>query len=275
MLDANPLMIDIDIDHWRNLHKSLLRPIRGRRRIVVIHDNGKVQNISHSDGKEVHKTIATVVEPGRDARVLYEANKADVDLVMLLERRTVERYYHEVFEGWHPEEDLDAFIHRMYSSLDTHMPGIVTFPGPPSRQLGLQWSLPWDYQKVVNAVERFVPAACTVIIAVFDDVTNLWTSLVLGFDDRKKITLISSLDKTLVKKDWKQEHTSLTKWVDGRFWKCELGIFVSKGVAKRILLSADPAIDLLSCAVSNDVLIDPCPNALSTLISKFSLHDLS
>ena len=40
MLHENPLMLDIDVDHWRNLQALLLDSAKERRRIVVIHEDG-------------------------------------------------------------------------------------------------------------------------------------------------------------------------------------------------------------------------------------------
>ncbi len=53
MLSKNPLMIDLNINQWRNLHSLFLEPIRSKERITVIHEKGKILNISHSLEKTV------------------------------------------------------------------------------------------------------------------------------------------------------------------------------------------------------------------------------
>ncbi|MFA6976581.1 MAG: hypothetical protein WC194_07660, partial [Mesotoga sp.] len=125
MLDKNPLMIDIDVKQWANLHHVVLKGLREKRRIVVIHENGKVQNISHSHEVEVVNPIRKVTDPEMDAKKLFETNEKNVDLVMVLERSHVENYYNEVQSSWKVDEDLDEYMYRMYSLLDCYYPGIV------------------------------------------------------------------------------------------------------------------------------------------------------
>ncbi|HBT51270.1 MAG TPA: hypothetical protein DEA49_04070, partial [Petrotoga sp.] len=96
MLDKNPLMIDLDIDQWSKLHNEFLLGVREKKRITLIHEKGKVLNITHSHNESINRPISIVVDPQRDAKELFEANKESTELVIILDRSSVETYYDEV-----------------------------------------------------------------------------------------------------------------------------------------------------------------------------------
>ena len=275
MLDANPLMIDIDVEQWANLHAAFLRPVRQKRRIIVIHEGGKVLKMSHSHGAEVSQPICRITDPERDVEQIYKANKDNVDLVLLLDRASVERYYYEVQESWDPDEDLDEYVARMYALLDKYSPGIQTFPGPASRQLGLQWTLPIGYSTAKQLIERFVPESAVAVLAIFSEPSKLWASLVLGFDELKKIVLISTVEQGIVEQDWKHEYTQILASVEQKFWHCGLGIFASKASVDKVLCSAVPGYTFLKLCVQGEIIVEPCTKSLAQSIKRFELHPLS
>src|SRR5580700_4203354 len=138
MLHENPLMSDIDVDHWRNLQDLILDSAKEKRRIILIHENGELLKFVHSDRIEIVKNINRVTRPLADAEKVYRANKDKVDFVMVLERKAVERFFAQVQNTWKADEDLDEYVHRMFGTLDQYPEGIVTYPGPARTRLGLQ-----------------------------------------------------------------------------------------------------------------------------------------
>ncbi len=277
MLDKNPLMIDLDIAQWSNLHNEFLIGVREKKRIVVIHEKGKVQNISHSHDAPINNPINTVVNPQRAAKELYDSNKDTTELVMILDRCSVETYYDEIQSVWTSEEDLDHYMYRMYSRLDCYYPGIVTYPGPASRQLGLQWILPGkpNFLEVEAMINNFVEKSSVVTLAVFDSPTKLWASLVLGFNEKKKISLITSVKQGLIKKNWKEEYSKINSWVDNNYWKTGLAIFMNKETYSKISESKDPGYTFKQLCSDVSIIVDPSNNNIDTFIAKYALHELS
>ena len=86
MLHENPLMADIDVDHWRNLQSLLLESAKEKRRIIVIHENGKILKFAHSAKAAVVRPISVITDAHKDAEAIYDANVATTDLVVVIER---------------------------------------------------------------------------------------------------------------------------------------------------------------------------------------------
>jgi len=277
MLDKNPLMIDLDIDQWSKLHNEFLLGVREKKRITLIHEKGKVLNISHSHNESINRPISIVVDPQRDAKELFEANKESTELVIILDRCSVETYYDEVQSAWTAEEDLDHYMYRMYSKLDCYYPGIVTYPGPASRQLGLQWLLPGKpgFLEVESLINNFVEKSTVVTMAVFEDSTKLWTSLILGFNEKKKISLITSVKQGLIEKNWRNEYSKINSWVNDSYWKIGLAIYMSKETYQEISESKDCGYKFKQLCSDGTIIVDPSNNNLDTLIAKYELHELS
>ena len=75
MLHENPLMSDINVDHWRNLQDLLLDSAKEKKRIIVIHDDGEIQKFVHSDRAEIDRSVVNrITRPQEDARRIFEAN---------------------------------------------------------------------------------------------------------------------------------------------------------------------------------------------------------
>ena len=159
MLHAHPDMSRMDTDQWRSLQTLVTVSAKARPRIVVIHENGTLLKLRHSDGRPVQGSVpalgSTIADPGALARDLYAANESTTDFVVVLERGAVERYYAAQQGSWEIDEDLDVFVHRGNVALDEQGDGITTHPGPPSTQLGLQFRSGAPYDDVIAAVARF------------------------------------------------------------------------------------------------------------------------
>ena len=58
MLYKDVLMEDIDVAQWRNAQSLLLESAKERPRIVVLHDDGVVRKVAHSEGLPVNSPPA-------------------------------------------------------------------------------------------------------------------------------------------------------------------------------------------------------------------------
>jgi hypothetical protein len=274
MLSENPLIIDINIDQWRNLHSLFLQPVRSKKRITVIHENGKILNMNHSAGIILNKSvIKNIVSPLRDAQNLYELYKEDTDLVIIIERNYVERYYEEVLNYWNTCRDFDEYVLNMYSLTDKYFPYILTWPKPASKQVGLQGYILYNWlYKITN---QFIPKGSTMVFCVLENSKKIWTSLILGIDDNKKISLITTINNSISSENLREDSKKIILSTSQKFWECSLGIFLEKEKIEEILCSYEPKNDFLNGILKDEIIVDPCPNALKSLIFKSKLHDLT
>src|SRR5579862_3639364 len=96
MLHENPLMADIDVDHWRNLQELILESAKEKRRIILIHENGTLLKFVHSERLNIVCNVDCVTQPHEVAEKVYRANADKADFVVVLERRAVERFFKQV-----------------------------------------------------------------------------------------------------------------------------------------------------------------------------------
>lgn len=240
MLHQNVLMKDIDVNHWRNLQALLLDSAKGRRRIVVIHEDGEVLKLVHSDRLPVVGAVSRINDPHALADQLYRDNQDSVDFVAVFERRAFDEYFAKFQGTWSPEEDLDEFVHRSYALLDEYPQGIVTRPEPPRRTLGLQWRIGSSYEDVKGAVQKFVPGDSTAVFGVFDS-DALWATLVLGFDADGRIDVVTTVDPADLEGNGSLEDRAgeVVSWVERRHRPCSLALFTSLGEARSFLQAYD------------------------------------
>ena len=107
MLHENPLMVDANVDHWRNLQALLLESAKGKRRIIVIHEDGRILKFVHSRRAEIARPVERIDDPHAAARAIYEANPGACDLVAGLQRRGLDPYISAVQDNWRSREDID------------------------------------------------------------------------------------------------------------------------------------------------------------------------
>ena len=262
MLHDHPLMIDIDVDQWRNLHEMFLESAKEKKRIIIIREDGKILKFVHSHGEEVVKSINEITNPQEDARKVYKDNKEKADFVLLVDRKGVERFFAEVQDSWNADEDLDEYVYKMYSKLDEYKDEIVTYPGPARKTLGLRWKLAISYPQAKEFVEKYIPNNSVVVIGIFKDNNLIWGSLVLGFDEKGKIKLITTVEESKITKDWKKEYKHIIKWVEEKFWKCSLGLFVEKGGMEIILKSGGKLETIRGLTKEGKLIIYPIPETL-------------
>jgi len=262
MLHENPLMADIDVNHWRNLQSLLLESAKAKRRIILIHENGKVLKFVHSQRLPIVRNVHTIDQPRAVAERVYKDNADAVDFVAVFERRAFDRYFGRVQDTWRSDEDLDVYVHRMYAMLDDYPEGIVTYPGSARSTLGLQWRLGATYEDI-KAVIQHIPARSTAVLGVFDG-NALWATLVLGFDAERRMNVVTTVDPSELQPAATRKDVvkSVVAWTNRKYPPCSLGLFMGLGSARAFLACADKAKALRDIMSKGDLVADPVPAGL-------------
>lgn len=268
MLYKDVLMQDIDVAQWRNAQELILDSAKERRRIVVLHDDGRVRKVAHSDGAAVVNPPERVYDPKAAAEELFEANRDSVDFVAVFERSAFDAYFARFQDSWTPEEELDGFVQRTYALLDEYPDGMVTYPRPARETLGLQWRIGASRDDVIAAAQRFVEPGTTIILGVFDK-GALWASLVLGFGDDRSITSITTVDPSEVDIEGEPAAVAaaVTDWVRAKYGTCSLGLFMDRPAAEDFLSATDKASALKDAATAGTLIAEPSPAALAHAIA--------
>lgn len=263
MLHEDPLMLDIDVDHWRNLQALLLDSAKERRRIVVIHEDGEILKFVHSQREPIVKSVERVDDPHAVAERVYRDNEDRVDFVAVFERRAFDEYFGRWQATWKPDEDLDAFVHRTYELIDEYPEGIVTHPGPARYVLGLQWRLGAGYDEIVAASERYVPPSSTVVFGIFEG-DALWATLVLGFDADLRVKVVTTVDTAQLTASHGRDAIAeeVVAWVNRRYPPCSVGLFTGLEGARAFLDAEDKLGVLRELAEEGELIADPVPGTL-------------
>lgn len=265
MLATDPRMQDIDTDQWRNLQTLTTVSAKARPRIIVIHDHGQVQKFRHSEGGPINgPTESTVDDAAALAERVYAANRETTDFVAVFDRDAVDAYYARLQDSWSADEDLDRYVHRSLTLLDEFADGIVTHPGPASIQLGLQYRLGGSYEQVESAIAAFIEAGDVVVFGVVED-DQLWTSLVLGFDDDKKISTITTVDPAEVGGELSRIAEQVDDQVIRRHRTPALALFVDRALADRLVAGFD-VTTVRAALADGSALLSAAPPAVADLL---------
>lgn len=263
MLHANPLMADIDVNHWRNLQFLLLDSAKARPRIILIHENGELLKFVHSRGASIVRSVDRVDRPREVAEQVYRDNEGKADFVVVFERRAADRYFAEFQATWKPEEDLDEFVHRQFAVMDSYADGIVTYPRPARETLGLQWRLGASYEDVRQAVSSYVLPSSTIVFGILEG-DDLWATLVLRFDADRRADVVTTVDPSELsgRKGREAVAREVVAWVNRRYPSCSLGLFTDLESARSFLSSQDKPTVVRELVGKGKVLADPVPEAL-------------
>ena len=267
MLHENPLMADIDVDHWRNLQALLLDSAKGKRRIIVIHDGGKILKFAHSAKAAIFKPVERITDAKADAKTIYAANSTSTDFVMVVDRKASDAYFRAVQEAWTPQDDIDVYVHRAFKMMDDYGNGIATYPGPASSRLGLQWRLGAGFAEVEAAVKAFAEAERSVVFGVFEgDV--LWATLVLHFDASRKIDVVTTVDPTEIAATGTRDvvAAAVVNWVGAHYGAVCLGLFSDLAGARRFLEATDKAAVLVELHRAGVLIAKPLTAGLSAVL---------
>jgi hypothetical protein len=267
MLHENPLMADIDVNHWRNMQSLLLDSAKAKRRIIIIHEEGEILKFVHSDQVEILKNVTSIDDPKSAAKKVFEANQGKAEFVVVLERRSVEKYFAQVQDSWRADEDLDVYVHRMFATLDEYADGLVTYPDKARNTIGLQWRVGAEYEDIRSTVASYIPANTTVLLGVFEGDT-LWGSLILSFDGEKRIDSVTTVDPTELNLSgkWEFQTHEIVKWVNQKFTPCSLALFTDVANARIFLKNKDKGIAFQDMVRSGKLLVEPLPQALAAMM---------
>ena len=260
-------MLDIDVNHWRNLQALLLESGKERRRIIVIHDRGTIEKFVHSQRLEITRPVDRIDDPHADAEQIYRANPGKADFVAVFERNAFDRYMAGWQDAWSPDEDLDAFVHRTYASMDEYADGIVTYPEPARETLGLQWRVGASYSDILTSAARFVPPQSSVVFGIFDG-DAIWATLVLHFDADLRADVVTTVDTLRVDTSGGLERaaTAIVEWADATHGRCTIALFTDLAGARAFLANKDKASAVRDLASRGYLHVARLPETLSPLV---------
>lgn len=264
MLHAYPLMADIDVNHWRNLQSLLLESAKGKRRIILIHENGELLKFVHSKREEINCTVDRVDNPHEVAKKVYHDNEGKADFVVVFERSAVDRYTARFQDTWRVDEDLDEFVRRQYTMMEEFRDGIVTYPRPARETLGLQWRIGTSYNEVKAAVNKYVEPDSTVVFGIFAG-DSLWTTLVLHFDRDRRVNVITTVDPSELTVNQGQEAIAqeVVSWVNCKYPTCSIGLFTDLDSARGFISSENKGATLRQLTEQGKLIADPFPGSLT------------
>jgi hypothetical protein len=193
MLGKDLVMEDIDVDQWRNAQDLLLESAKEKRRIVILHDNGVIRKCGHTEGIPIVGAPTSITDAQSQAHALYEANKDSVDFVAIFERHAFDEYFSRMQASWVADEPLDSFVSRQYGLLDSYPDTMVTYPGPAKNVLGLQYRFGVTRNEALVLAAKWVAPNSSLLLGVYDE-GELWTSLVMSFDQELVMTELTTVD---------------------------------------------------------------------------------
>lgn len=258
MLHENPLMADIDVNHWRNMQSLLLESAKSKRRIIVIHENGEILKFIHTHRIEIIRSVNRVTDAQATAKKIYEDNPGKCDFVMILERRVLEKYFGEVQNSWNANEDLDVYVHRMFSKLDDYPEAVVTYPNKASSNLGLQWRVGSSHEVIAEAAQKFMKPNTSLVLGVFDK-DELWATLVLGFDGDLKVDNVTTVDPTELESlhGFSTVSKAVVQWVNKTYTTVSVGLFMDVETAKSLFTTNDKKKVLIKALAAGKLLASP------------------
>lgn len=267
MLHENPLMTDIDVNHWRNMQSLLLESAKSKRRIIVIHENGEILKFVHTHRAEIIRSVDRVTDAQAAAKKIYEDNPGKCDFVMILERRVLERYFGEVQNSWSANEDLDVYVHRMFAKLDEYPQAVVTYPNKASSNLGLQWRVGSSHEAIAEAAQKYMKPNTSLVLGVFDK-DELWATLVLGFDGDLRVDNVTTVDPTELEslRGFSSVSKSVVEWVNKTYTTVSVGLFMDVETAKGLFATNDKKKVLVKALSAGKLLASPLSPEVALLL---------
>ncbi|MDR2114317.1 MAG: hypothetical protein LBO75_03445 [Bifidobacteriaceae bacterium] len=236
MLHPYVLMADIDVDQWRAAQQLLLRSAKAARRIVVLHDQGKIVKLRHSQGLAIKGTWPDAKDPHGLAKALYLTNQAEVDFVQVVERDASDTYFGRIQDAWDPDQDLDVFVTNTYREMDNFPDGIVTYPGPARQTLGLQWRIGASHEEVEAVLAAIAKPGGTIVFGVIE-AGRLWASLILDIASTGQVGSVTTADPAAVSLvgDPSVALDNLMAWQDSAGKTVAAGLVLTRSWMERFL----------------------------------------
>jgi hypothetical protein len=267
MLHENPLMVDANVDHWRNLQTLILESAKAKRRIIVIHEDGRILKFVHSQKAEIARPVDRIDDPQAAAKAIYEANPGACDFVVVFERRGFDRYCAAFQETWKPDEDLDVYVQRTYALMDQYPYDIVTYPGRARDTLGLQWRFSTSYEAGTAAIRTYVDPSSSVVFGIFDG-EDLWATLVLHLDADHRIDVLTTVNPTELRTSGRDALADeIVQWVEAKYGRCSVGVFTDLQGARAFLAASDKGATTAAIATRGALVAKRLPACAAAAIA--------
>ncbi|NPV53406.1 MAG: hypothetical protein HPY71_07770 [Firmicutes bacterium] len=269
MLDRNVTMFDIDYKQWRRLYDLIWGPYRGRPRVYVLHDGGRVRKVYHSVLGILPTSGVSVSDPESCGRELAEEYNADETVI--IERSKLQQLYASWEKSFKVDEDFDDYLVWFFNMIgqaqDDGAVYIYTRESKEAKPRGI------TYNGLKNVLVR-VPDGRTAVLAIFSG-REIWASLIVG-KAGGRVSLVTTTDSLvadgLVITEWKKSYKDILRLVRAKFGWPYLGIFTTREEFERIWWAKDQAAAARQAFFRGNLILDPLPlevNFMAALPSSF------
>ena len=269
MYSADVLIQDIDAKGWANLmsladRATLYRilgetrkPMPPRKRLVIVYQGTNVLKAWHSEKGSLLPDFQWSGPGDLEAVAVQEG----VDRVTAISRGAIPRIYEHFQRRTHLKDDYVRQLLTIFDAVRGEMGKNLNFYPKPT--------LPWLTYEVLNQAMRILlPNNSTIVFYLFEG-NEVWTSLILGVRDHD-IDLVTSHDalvaKGFVVGDWRADYKRILSEIGKLFREPAIGIFGDLVSMARILRSKKPLNALGATRSAGDIIMDPLPMRIRTLL---------
>ncbi len=264
MLDEQVAIVDVDPFQWRRLWEAIFPAgameiypgAGGKGFIFVLHDQGRVLKAVHTVRGRL--PIAQV----DDARALAEelAREYEADQVLIAEKGALQRFWDQAQLQADPALDWDEYV-MLVNRMRRETEGLVVHPPEPA--------VPISPEQVSALAKWLFPGEGYLTFAVFEG-NQPWTSALLGFN-RGRIVTISTLDALeplgLQIQDWRRDYPQIAALTERKFYRpVVLGVYMDLPTFQQVVQAEDQGQALVQAVLAGRVIVDPCPEQLSTFL---------
>lgn len=269
MLSPDVLIQDIDAKGWANLFSLMDRatvykilgdtpkPRREKTRLFIIHQGNTVLKAHHSrDGSILHRFRWSGPD---DLEAI--ARQENVDRVTVLSRGVIGSI-HEKFQSRTQigEDYVRQLFHIFDAVRDEMQSGLKIYPAHKIPNAG--------YESLKQMFNIFIPKNSTIVFYLFDE-NSVWTSVIIGVSEHD-YDLLTSHDSLLADgftfNDWKRDYKRILEAVEKKFRQPGMAMFADLKSFARIMRSKKPLNALTAAQKSGDVILDPLPMRIKTLL---------
>ncbi|HHV62857.1 MAG TPA: hypothetical protein GXX51_09490 [Firmicutes bacterium] len=252
MLDRNIMVLDIDHQQWRRLYDLIWGPYRGRQRIYVLHDGGRVRKVYHSLLGSLPASGVSVSDPRSCGKELAE--KYDADETVIIERGKLRRLYAMWENSFKQDEDFDEYLSWFFNMIGEAQDGAVYIYTRVPNLRGI------TYEGLRNILTR-LPDGRTAVLSIFHG-REVWASLIVG-KAGGRVNLVTTTDALvsdgLVITEWKKNYKDILRLVKAKFGWPYLGVFTTREEFERIWRAEDQAAAVRQSFLRGNLILDPVP----------------
>jgi len=269
MLAKDPIIQDIDARGWTNLLSLMDRatidkilgeepaPRREKTSLFIIYQGDRVLKAFHSKKGSI---LSGFRWDGPDA--LEElAQKENVDRLTVLSRGALGNIHEKFQSGIQIEEDYVRQLFHLLDAVREEMSsGLRFYPAPKIPAVG--------YELLKQMFNLFVPKNASIVFYIFD-AESVWTSLIIGVSERD-FDLLTSHDALIADgftfTDWRTDYKRILEAVGRKFRPSGLAMFATLKSFAQIIRSDKPLSALSAAQEANEVILDPLPTLIKTLL---------